>query len=148
MPAHYPAIQAQLIADFRDVLGGDIEIVFGSARREIINRPHVMVKTDVSREFEGIRRVNEAYTFNIQVHLPIPDPPPEYGDEAFLMEQAEYMIDKLSPHDHTTMPTPAGQYADVGSVRSCTRPQVVDTTDQDGFIAFSFQFYLETTVYQ
>lgn len=147
MPAHYQTLKDQLIVDLRDVFGQDLDVIFGRARREL-NRPAAIIRTTLRRE-NYVRRVHEMYSFDIEVRLDVDDiPDSENGCEPYVMQQAEYLVDKLAPHDTTTTPTPAGLYAGIGNPRYVRSVQYVETEDAQDWVGFRLEFYTEATVLQ
>lgn len=138
MPAHYPTLQAQLKADLLDVLGAGSVVCFGRPKRPLTTFPHAVVRTSVSREMEGPRRVRETYFFEIECRFPIVDPNDD-GCEVYAMERAELLIDRLVPHSEVTMPTPQ-VYAGVGNPNYVTMVEYVDSEDADPWIGFRLKF--------
>lgn len=152
MPSHYPTLIGQLVLDIRSVVGNAIPVVFGAPMREI-REPHAVVRTRLRRSMDardggGPRRVVEQYTFSVRVYLDKPEPPNEYGNEPYLMEQAEFLVDILAPNSHDSMPLPAGRYAGVGNPRYVTSVEPIDAEDADARIAYEVTFETYCTVNQ
>lgn len=146
MPSHFPTLKDQLKADILSVIGGSAEVHFGRPRR-LMPYPNAVVITRLTRR-NGIRDVTELWEFQIAVKLPIPVPYPEDGADVAAMESAAALTDLLAPYDASTMPSPAGPYAGVGTKRYVTSIVPIVADDADAYIGYVLTFTCETTVNQ
>lgn len=150
MSVHYATLKAQLLADLQTALGSTAVIVFGRPRRPIEVYPNARVLTRCTRDFQGVRSVQEDYSFEIEVRIAVPTEGayPEDGSEGLTMAAADTLLDLLAPYDTVSMPTPAGPYAGVGTYRRVSEVRNLDTQDDDGYIGYRLTFACFCTVNQ
>lgn len=144
---HYRTLISQIRADLRTIFGEEFDVQFGRPRRMMAAYPHAVVLSRIRRS-NGIRDVTERYEFRIGVKLALPDPYPEDGGDAHVMDSAASLTYLLAPFDEDSPQTPAGAYAGIGTRRYVTEIEPLETMDQDKWIGFQLTFSCDCTVYQ
>ena len=139
MPGHYDALRAQLTDDIRSVIGLSAPVLFGEPRREV-PVPNAVCSTRMVRApghpDGGPRRRVEAYEIAINLRVPVPNPYPENGHEAYTMGLAAALCQLIDPYSvpPDALPTRTA-YAGVVTRSYVTAIESVGTEDTDDYVA-------------